>query len=238
MHCRIYLNVELAAQTLVQIEAEQARYLRQVMRLQAGDPITVFNGSGGEYQAELTFLAKDGGECRLADLDAVNRELPCGVHIIQAANKSEKIETVLQKATELGASSFQIVNSERSTLKLPDNKREKRLLRWQKIVVEAAEQSERTAVPSVAWLTKLDQVQTQGAAFALHPRDAQTWATCREHIQGFNDITLAIGPEGGWTTQDLQCLHHKGFATLTFGARVMRTETAAAALLAAIQAVV
>ena len=146
MHCRIFIDAEFSLKQTVEIDAEQAKYLRQVMRLQAGDVITVFNGLGGEYLAKLTFLAKDGGSCLLTDYFDVSRELPCRVHIIQAANRSEKIETVIQKGTEMGAVSFQVVNSERATLNLPVNKRDKRLERWQKIIIEAAEQSERTVL--------------------------------------------------------------------------------------------
>jgi len=115
MQCRIYLDVNFVPDNLVDIGFEQTRYLRQVMRLQAGDTIVVFNGRGSEYLAELTSLSKAGGQCQLVEFVDIQRELPCRVHIIQAANRSEKIETVLQKATEMGASSFQIVNSERAT---------------------------------------------------------------------------------------------------------------------------
>ena len=228
----------LAPRETVNIGAEQARYLRQVMRLRALDKIMVFNGEGGEYPAELTYLARDGGQCVLGEHIHVNRELPCRVHIIQAANRSEKIETVLQKATELGAASFQIVGSERATLHVPAHKQEKRLRRWQKIVVEAAEQSERTVIPSVTWVDKLGQLKGIGRCFVLHPRDATLWQDVRSNISGVQDITLATGPEGGWTHQELQQLQKQGFQTLTFGQRIMRTETAAPALLAAIQAVV
>ena len=238
MHCRIYVGAELALDVLVAIDMEQARYLRQVMRLQAGDMITVFNGKGGEYKAELTCLAKGEAQCRLIDFIDVSRELSCRVHIIQAANRSEKIETVLQKATEMGAASFQIVNSERATLNLPSAKREKRLQRWQKIISEAAEQSERTSMPSVGWVDKLSAAKKRGRCFVLHPRDAMLWQDIRADIQGLENITLAIGPEGGWSNQELELLQSQGFETLMFGQRIMRTETAAPALLAAIQAVV
>jgi len=237
MHCRIYLQHELSAHAVVRIDVEQARYLRQVMRLRVGDVISVFNGQGGEYNAELTLLTKDGGECCLGELIAVNRELACAVHVIQAANKSDKIETVLQKATELGAASFQVVNSERAMLKLPAHKQQTRLQRWQKIVIEAAEQSERTAMPQVHWRGTLDDVQSNGSCFVLHPRDAMAWLEVRKDIAGMSDMTIAVGPEGGWTDNDLACLEKKGFQTLTFGERIMRTETAAPALLAAVQAV-
>ncbi len=237
MQCRIYLDVELTLHALIDIDLEQTRYLRQVMRLQAGDMITVFNGHGGEYLAELTSLSKAGGQCQLVEFMDIQRELPCRVHIIQAANRSEKIETVLQKATEMGASSFQIVNSERATLNLPIHKREKRLQRWQKIIMEAAEQSERTAMPSVVWYDKVSQVSQYGQCFVLHPREANMWQDMRNDLPQLKDITLAVGPEGGWSAQELGYFQSQGFQPLCFGARVMRTETAAPALLAAIQAV-
>ena len=237
MHCRIYVDAELERDVLVSMDMEQTKYLRQVMRLQTGDMITVFNGRGGEYTAELTCLAKGGGQCRPTAFDAVNRELPCRVHIIQAANRSEKIETVLQKATEMGASSFQVVNSERAMFNLPANKREKRLQRWQKIIIEAAEQSERTALSKVTWHEKINQIKPSGKCFVLHPRDAKLWQDIRDDLPQVQDITLAIGPEGGWSNQELDYFQSQGFEPLSFGARVMRTETAAPALLAAIQAV-
>jgi 16S rRNA (uracil1498-N3)-methyltransferase len=223
---------------VIDIDAEQTRYLRQVMRLQLGDNITVFNGLGGEFAATLTMLEKEKGQCLLTAESDVNRELPCRVHIIQAANRSDKIETVLQKATEMGAASFQIVNSERATLSMPSHKREKRLARWQKIIVEAAEQSERTAMPDVRWVDKLRLVEKQGECFMLHPRDAMLWQDIRDEVIGLDDMTLAVGSEGGWTNQELNFLREQGFRALMFGQRIMRTETAAPALLAAIQAVV
>jgi len=237
MQCRIYLDANLVLDALVDIDLEQTRYLRQVMRLQAGDTILVFNGRGGEYLAELTCLSKACGQCQLIEFIDVQRELPCRVHIIQAANRSEKIETVLQKATEMGASSFQIVNSERATLNLPSNKRDKRLQRWQKIIIEAAEQSERTAMPKVVWHDKVSQISQYGQCFVLHPRGASMWQDIRGDLLQQEDITLAVGPEGGWTNQELDYFQSQGFQSLCFGARVMRTETAAPALLAAIQAV-
>ncbi|MDX8386940.1 MAG: 16S rRNA (uracil(1498)-N(3))-methyltransferase [Ghiorsea sp.] len=237
MHCRIYLPTALSELQSVAIDKEQTKYLGQVMRLQSGDEITVFNGLGGEFLAKINHLSKGGGECSLTEYVDVNRELSCRVHIIQAANRSEKIETVLQKSTEMGAASFQIVNSERATLNVPSHKREKRLARWQKIILEAAEQSERTAMPTVEWHDKLAHINQVGESFVLHPRDAMLWGDARERLRQANEITLAIGPEGGWSNQELEYLATQGFKAMTFGQRIMRTETAAPAMLAAIQAI-
>ncbi|MDX8403820.1 MAG: 16S rRNA (uracil(1498)-N(3))-methyltransferase [Mariprofundaceae bacterium] len=236
-HCRIFLNQPLEPGYDATIPADQAHYLRHVMRLVSGDPITLFNGHGGEYQATVVGLSKQGSSCHVEEFINVERELPVHIHIIQCANKSDKIETVLQKCTELGAASFQIASSERSQFKLTEKKLGSRLERWQKIITEATEQSERTTIPPVVWKASLKSLQVTENAYTLHPEATTQWREEREHISTATDITLAIGPEGGWSRNDLETLSELGFTSLVFGPRVMRTETAAPALLAAIQAV-
>jgi len=235
--CRIYLNQPLSSGIATEIPADQAHYLRHVMRLAIDDPITVFNGLGGEYEATISGLNKKGGSCHLDHFVDVIRELPVRIHIIQCANKSEKIETVLQKCTELGAATFQVANSERSQFKLTEQKLTSRLERWQKIIIEAAEQSERTAVPTVNWCPSLQKIKPIGSAYTLHPEAATHWKKQRDEIISATDITLAIGPEGGWSQRDIETLNALEFSNLTFGERVMRTETAGPALIAAIQAI-
>ena len=235
--CRIYLNQPLSSGVEAGIPDDQAHYLRHVMRLSVGDPITVFNGLGGEYEATISGLSKKSGSCHLDRFVDVIRELPVRIHIIQCANKSEKIETVLQKCTELGAASFQITHSERSQFKLTEQKLISRLERWQRIIIEAAEQSERTAIPTVSWQPSLQKVESKGSAYTLHPEAATPWCKNRSEIVKANEITLAIGPEGGWSRRDIDTLSGLGFHNLTFGERIMRTETAGPALIAAIQAI-
>ncbi len=233
--CRLFLDTELQTGIPIAIPSGQAHYLRHVMRLSSGDQLTLFNGRGGEYTATIEKLAREHASCMPIKFSDVNRELPCRVHIIQCANKSEKIETVLQKATELGAASFQIANSERSQFKLGANKLDSRLERWQKIIIEAAEQSGRTALPELTWRPSLKEVAVPGKGFALHPEAAVPWSSVREEIRLAPEITFAIGPEGGFSSRDLEILGKQGLSVLAFGPRVMRTETAAPALLAALQ---
>jgi len=237
MSCRLYVHQELHTGITVILPDDQAHYLRSVMRLQAGDAIILFNGTGGEFRCRIDQLARQQSSCLIESFTDIDREMPCRVHIVQAACRSEKIETVLQKATELGAASFQIVRSERSSLKLDDSKLTNRLQRWQKIITEAVEQSGRTVVPSIHWCNELTATRRQGRCFCLHPDTEHTWQQQRDSIARATDITLAIGPEGGWSRLDMEKLLQNDFQTLRFGARVMRTETAAPALLAAIQAV-
>jgi len=235
-HCRIFLPQTLALHTNVLIPDDIAHYLRHVMRLHEGDEVTLFDGHGGEYRAQIEQLSKQYARCHLTDFNDVCRELSTPIHIIQCANKSDKIETVLQKGTELGAASFHIANSQRSALKLTGMKLEKRLQRWQKIIVEAAEQSERTAIPELFWHPHLRDVPCLGLGYALHPHQAKPWQEVRQKIIQSKALSYAIGPEGGWSLDDLDVLKQLGFESMTFGTRIMRTETAAPALLAATQA--
>ena len=236
-YCRLLLNCDLQTGQEAPIPEAQAHYLRHVMRLVSGDEITIFNGQGGEYRATISQLSKAHSSCLIDTFIDVTREMPIRVHIIQCANKSEKIEAVLQKCTELGVASFQITNSERSQFKLVEKRLHSRLDRWQKIIIEAAEQSERTAIPSLAWSPSLKSLQAVGNAYALHPEAAQQWQDVKASISTASDITLAVGPEGGWSRRDLETLSGLGFTPLIFGPRIMRAETAAPALTAAIQAV-
>ncbi len=234
---RLYVNQPLAVSMHCELQADAARYLRQVMRQQAGDSLLLFNGQGGEYEAEILALHRYGGECIIHRYDDVSRELPCAIHIIQTASRSEKIEQVLQKATELGASTFCITTSERSQLRLPESKLSSRLARWQKIIIEAAEQSGRTVVPTVTWLPRLRQLDHDSTCSCyLHPMAKAGISVLSDQLTQGGNIRLAIGPEGGWSAQDCELLEQRGFQGLRFGARIMRTETAAPALLAAMQA--
>jgi len=237
MLCRLYLDQELHVGNSLTLPDDQAHYLRNVMRLVPGDQIVLFNGKGGEFHCQIEHLARQHSSCLITSFDDVNREMHCRVHVIQAACRSEKIETVLQKATELGAASFKIVKSERSSLKLDGAKLNKRMQRWQKIIIEATEQSGRTTVPDVTWHNTLPGISTQGQCFTLHPDTAIHWQQRRTIISEAKDVTIAIGPEGGWSQRDMQVLSQAGFQALSFGSRVMRTETAAPAMLAAIQAI-
>ncbi|MDQ6995487.1 MAG: 16S rRNA (uracil(1498)-N(3))-methyltransferase [Mariprofundaceae bacterium] len=235
-HCRIFFPQPLALHTSLPIAENITHYLRHVMRLHEGDFMTVFDGQGGEYQARIEQLSKQHASCYLTSFEDVCRELPIPIHIIQCANKSEKIETVLQKGTELGAASFHITNSQRSVLKLSGIKLNKRLERWQRIIIEAAEQSERTSIPKLHWHAHLSDIPSFEHGYALHPHQSTPWQKLREHLCQAHSLAYAIGPEGGWSNDDLNVFADKGFQNMTFGSRIMRTETAAPALLAATQA--
>ncbi len=232
---RLFVPQALTPGAMLTFDREQAHYLGRVMRANAGDALILFNGEGGEYVATLTSCDGRQAACRIEACCDIDRELPLPVHIVQAASRPEKIETVLQKATELGAASFQIVRTRRAQLKLAGERLERRLDRWRKIVIEAAEQSGRTRLPSVIWHERLESVELHGLSLALHPEAATEWSAIRPRIENAHAISLVIGPEGGFSPEDLETLDALGCIRLAFGPRILRTETAAPALLAAVQ---
>jgi len=235
MACRLYIEQKLCSGSSVELTAEQGHYLRIVMRLKAGDPVILFNGEGGEFHCKIDLLSKQKARVLVESFADISREMACRINIIQAACRSEKIDSILQKGTELGAASFHIVRSERASLKLDNARLKKRLQRWHKIIIEAAEQSERTAIPALFWHDSLTAAPTTGCCYTLHPESSHSWAEEKANILSADEISLAIGPEGGWSDRDIDHLAAAGFSNLSFGPRIMRTETAAPALLAAIQ---
>jgi len=237
MICRLYIEQALQLGSPVTLPPDQGHYLRQVMRLQAGDQVILFNGQGGEYSGHIEQLTKTDSQCIVDAFSEISRELSYELYIVQAACRSEKIESVLQKGTELGAAGFHIVQSERSSLQLTGNRLDKRLNRWRKIIIEAAEQCGRTHIPKLTWNDSLLSLSSSGLSVVLHPHEARDWNKLKPELITASNITLAIGPEGGWSSRDLECLKEKNFQPMSFGSRILRTETAAPALLAAIQAI-
>lgn len=236
MLIRLFVHQKLGVREPCVLNREAVHYLLKVMRCTVGAHITVFNGEGGEYTAELVSLERDGGLCNLLTFHDVDRELPMGVHIIQAANRSDKLEHVLQKGTELGAAGFCLCVSERMSFRLSGVKLEKRLQRWGKIIIEAAEQSGRTLIPSLEWCAHLNDLpKAKHPAFYLHPDTDHTLNDYFPEIKLQQKVSLAIGPEGGWSGKDMQLLQQHEFQSITLGPRIMRTETAAPAILAALQ---
>jgi len=234
---RIYIDHELATGMELTLATEQHHYLARVMRVRPGTRIVLFNGRGGEFEAVVCALHRHETHCRIDAHLAVDRELPCRVYIVQAACRNDKVETVLQKGTELGAAGFEIARCRRSDLKLSGEKLALRLERWRKIILEAAEQSGRTSLPTLTWRETLPAGPLQGACYLLHPHADRSWADARPEIAAAREIRLAVGPEGGFSEDEVERMAAAGFTPLAFGPRILRTETAAPALLAAIQAV-
>jgi len=228
---------EISAQSgTAELPEQAAHHAARVLRLQAGDQVGVFNGRGGEGEARITDIGKRHVTLEIVAWHGVERESPLQVQLAQAISAGEKMDFTLQKAVELGIGHIQPLASERSVVRLSGERAEKRVAHWQGVVVSACEQSGRNQVPEVAtirplldWLGQHDQA---GLRLMLSPTAE---IGLRDLPQPSGNVTLLVGPEGGLSPAEAEAAQRYGFTPVRLGARVLRTETAALAALAAMQ---
>lgn len=219
---------------LVQLTAEQQRYLGSVLRLQPGEPIELFDGRGARYSAVLETPAAIKLGARLPDEAARALDLV----LAQALAKGEKMELVVQKATELGASRIVPLATERSIVKLEEGRGRERAERWRRIAQEAARQCGRADVPQVdepkdwAGLFGLLRAEPERRGLLLDPAAP---VRLSDAARGLSRVLIAIGPEGGFSLDERESAARAGLMPATLGKLVLRTETAGLAALAILQ---
>lgn len=220
------------------LPAGPAAHVARVLRLVAGDELVLFDGFGQEAMASITAVRGAAVSVQTAAAMPVDRESPLRLTLVQGVSRGERMDLVMQKATELGVARLVPVLTERSVVKLDAAQAAKRLQHWQGVVAAACEQSGRAWLPEVAapqpLLKWLAQPPAAGEArFLLHPGST----TRARDLPALRAATLLIGPEGGLSPQEREAALLAGFQDLSLGPRVLRTETAALAALAALQAV-
>jgi len=233
---RSYVALPLAPGADITLPEDVAGHLVRVLRLEPGDACVLFNGDGHDYDARLLAAGKREARAEILAARTVKNESPLRITLLQGIARGEKMDWILQKATELGVSRIVPVDSERSEVKLDAARAEKRLAHWREVVVSACEQSGRAVVPEVLAPRSLAQGATQreGRGFVLDPVATQTLASLQGSLPGA--CTLAIGPEGGWSPRDHEQLLAAGYEGLRLGPRILRTETAGIAAISALQA--
>ena len=232
---RFYVPHPLSASQNLVLPDSVTRHL-QVLRQREGDTIILFNGNGNDYPAKLVSLEKRHAEVIILDEVTLTNESPLHITLIQAISSGERMDFTLQKSVELGVVAIQPVLSERCVVRLSGERADKRMARWQDIVISACEQSGRAIVPPVlpilsynnAWPT----MPGGTLKLLLSLNHAQSLSTFTPELQ---KIAFMVGPEGGWTNAEEQLAFNAGFHSITLGPRVLRTETAALAALAAMQ---
>jgi 16S rRNA (uracil1498-N3)-methyltransferase len=218
---------------------EQAgEHLARVLRLERGHPLILFNGDGREYDATLASLAKRAVSAEVAAVRVIDRESPLPLTLAQGIARGEKMDWILQKATELGAARIVPLVTERTEVRLDEERAERRMHHWTQVIAGACEQSGRTQLPELdppqrleRWLETLGN--QAGLRLALGPGGELTVRTLPPLANG---AILCVGPEGGLSDHDVAVLKQGGFAALGLGPRILRTETAGIAALAALQA--
>ena len=233
---RSHVDLSLRVGDEIPLPENVAAHLLRVLRLQVGDACVLFNGDGHDYDARITSIGKREARAEIGAARRIDNESPLRITLLQGIARGEKMDLILQKATELGVARILPVSSDRSEVKLDAQRADKRLAHWRGIVVSACEQSGRAVVPEVAAPQSLAQAALlrTGRGFILDPFADNTLSSLRDSV--LRECTIAIGPEGGWSPRDREQLLAAGYEGLRLGPRVLRTETAGIAAIAALQA--
>lgn len=233
---RFYCPTPLAATQILNLPEEVFRHAIQVLRLQVGESLILFNGTGGEYLAELKEINKRSASVLIQSFEPAQRESTLELTLIQALIKPDKMDFALQKAVELGISAFQPLITQRSVVRTDKEKIEKKLQHWQAIAISACEQSGRTQLPVIhapqTLNHYLNQLDNNTSYLLLAPDSSQdlTQVTVKA-----NKLAVLIGPEGGFTEDEVNACLAANMQGLALGQRILRAETASTSVLAILQ---
>ena len=232
---RIFLSPEDISSDIVTITGDQARHLALVLRLKPSDMVSVLNGTGYEYECRIVSAHKKEIRAEVLSKAPYSAESPLSITIVQGISKGERMDIAVQKSTELGATRFIPVITERTQVK-----QTQKVERWRKIALSAAEQSGRDKILDIDEPTQLEKFLdsitpvSAGIIFFEEKRERNL----KEVLSGFKgtkEITILIGPEGGFTKEEVATATEKGFIVASLGPRILRTETAPITALSIIQ---
>ncbi len=232
---RIFLDRALSSGDGLELPDAAFRHLIQVLRMQCGDALTVFNGEGGEYEAKLSSVTKRAAAIEIGAYHDVDRESIIFTTLVQGICKGDRMDWALQKAVELGVSRIIPVVTARCNVQLSKERAQKRWLHWRGVVISACEQSGRTVIPELGPVTQLSQWfqnEVPGVRLILDPRSDQS---LRGAAAGQTSISAVIGPEGGLSADEVDHGIESGCLGVSLGPRILRTETAGVAVLSILQ---
>jgi 16S rRNA (uracil1498-N3)-methyltransferase len=234
---RIFFDGDIALDSELKLSGHAASHVARVLRLHAGAELTLFNGRGGEYGAVITRIAGATVAVRPHRHNPIERESPLRLTLLQSIARGEKMDWVVQKATELGVARIVPVFTERTVVRLNDEQAAKRAARWRGVAIAACEQCGRNRVPRIAQPVALEACLRENAAtggerrLLLDPASGAAIGT----LDDSRDISLLIGPEGGLPDHERALAAQAGFRGARLGPRTLRTETAALAAIVLLQ---
>ncbi len=247
---RVFVPPPLASGATIELPGGTGQHLVRVLRLKPGDALRAFDGTGGEYDAQIDTVQRSKVSVRIGEHHAVERESPLDITLLQGIARGEKMDLILQKATELGVTRIVPVTSQRSNVRLTGETAAQKREHWQGVVASACGQCGRNRLPQVVQPTGLAeavQYASHGLKLVLVPdEDARDPGAARRGTDAGADlgvrldaalspVTLLVGPEGGFDPAELRVANLAGFAPCSLGPRILRTETAALAAIAALQ---
>jgi 16S rRNA (uracil1498-N3)-methyltransferase len=237
---RLYCPTPLARGQVLALPPGPARHV-QVLRMQPGEEVTLFNGEGGQWQAAIERMGRSDVHVRVSAFEDVERESPVAVHLAVGLTANERVDWLIEKATELGVASIQPLVTARSVLRLAGERAQKKREHWQAIAASACEQCGRNRVPRVHEVAPLDQWLANSRAAADARRIVLSLSTDAQHLLDHSASTrewvVLSGPEGGFEDREEALARGAGFVPVTLGRRVLRAETAPIAVLGALSVV-
>jgi 16S rRNA (uracil1498-N3)-methyltransferase len=234
---RHYVDLPLAEGSAVDLPEAAVAHLVRVLRLGPGDRVRLFNGDGHDYEAELESAGKREARARVLARIAVMSESPLAITLAQGIARGEKMDLILQKATELGVVRFAPVVTERTEVRLDAERADKRGAHWRGVLASACEQSGRARLPQLLPPRALaDFLATEASPLKLVLDPSASTTLAQLQLGGDHSICLLVGPEGGLSERDLAAARAVGFTGLRLGPRILRTETAALAAISGLNA--
>lgn len=231
---RTFCPTPLSSGLQTSLDEQAVAHLIRVLRLADGDAVRLFCGDGHEYAATLCNVSKKGADVLVGDILRSDAEQPLTLHLGQVVSKGDRMDFTIQKATELGIRDITPLWSERCEVRLKGERLDKKMEHWQRVAISACEQSGRNRVPQIhepQYFADWAQSVAADLRFILHPHDQKP---LRDYATPAS-IALLVGPEGGFSEVEVQQAVDSGFAGLTLGPRILRTETAALAALSVFQ---
>ena len=232
---RIFQPYTINQNSLITLDDNAFNHLIRVLRMKTGESITLFDGSNQITPAVIHEVNKKTVIVKTANSVLDNRESPLNIHLGQVISRGDKMEFTIQKSVELGVNTITPLLSERCGVKLDQDRLEKKVQQWQKIVISACEQCGRNIIPSINPVMKLETWcanLTDSLKLNLHPKAEQG---IKQLPCDNNNISLLIGPEGGLSNEEISMTHQYQFTDILLGPRVLRTETAALTAITALQ---
>lgn len=235
---RLYIANGLSANVITPLDAPTTHYVLNVLRLRDGEQVEAFDGQGHCYLSALRINGKRNAQLDTSDKITVNRESPLHIELLQVLSRGEKMDWTIQKAVELGVSSIRPLTSKRCNVKLDTKRALSRHEHWQTVIHNACEQCGRNYLPQLHSLADIIQLADKATIVSnhkwlLHPDASEPLISDTTLEQ--ESISILIGPEGGLSNDEMLTLSKAGFKLKKFGPRILRTETAAIAAIAAIQ---
>jgi len=236
---RVYVEAPLAAGERMTLSGDAANHIARVLRLRVGDPLTLFDGRGGEYAAQVTEFQGGKVIAAVGEHHAIERESALEITLLQGIARGDRMDTIVQKATELGVTRIVPVINERSVVKITRETAHRKHAHWRAVAIAACEQCGRNRLPEIAQpqsFVDASHVDTKSSTryIMLAPGAAVALLTA---ASGPAPIALLIGPEGGLSPVEVDIATRAGFSACSVGPRILRTETASLAAIAVLQAI-